>query len=338
MSILERTDEKNREARRVSEFISDEERLASIRRTVEATDSTGIDVEALAAQAVEVYWTDRERRIKADLAAAREETVNGAIAIAARIGDPIREAIWDMASAIAPVLILVGAYLLVLRSDASAGVVVQHPRYAAAFVALAVFALAGGVAGFIAKKHGRELGVLEFTRHSLGALAAGVLIGIGALGYAGSQVKHQRDATVRIVDRQLQELSVLSLQSRQRTGKFLEGPQTCQLEQMKCTEQISLKEAVYRVAAQNVGVFEAKVQPTGGELVWQHANAQDVLARFFVGKVHAVSADSFVFEEPNGEKKRVQFAPGSRRPSEGSVVAISVESKSQTATTLAEMR
>src|SRR5437773_755481 len=118
MSILERTDEKNREARN-SEFISDEERLASIRRTVEATDSTGIDVEALAAQAVEVYWTDREKQIKVDLAAAREETVNGAIAIAARIGDPIREAIWDMASAIAPVLILVGAYLLALRSDAS---------------------------------------------------------------------------------------------------------------------------------------------------------------------------------------------------------------------------
>jgi len=57
----------------LSAFGPDEDRLAAIRRTVEATDADGIDVGGLAARAVEAYWTDREEQIQADLAAAKED-------------------------------------------------------------------------------------------------------------------------------------------------------------------------------------------------------------------------------------------------------------------------
>ena len=234
----------------------DADRIAAIARTRhETVGPEGIDIRKLVADAASAYWKNREDEMRRDSRNLQEEVADCCTHVLEPDCGSTAPIFWvDALAAVLPPAALVSVYFALLKSE---GTSARSSAQIRDFPCSGFFCCGASIRNITRTKN--RLMRSEAAIHSLGSLAAGVCIALAALGLLASNVKQKRDASIN----RLEELAVLSLQQRQRTGAFL---QTAVMSTHVKTNEVTMDRAVYRADADS-GSFVAEIGPTGGVLV-----------------------------------------------------------------------
>jgi len=322
------------------EALNDEQLLDDIRRTVKAvTIPKELDFRALAVQATDQYWSDREK----GLINREGERVND-IAIAYRAAqrrmvDPLKETLVEAAFALIPsVIIIIVLWLLP----------VQFGRNRYVIFGYLLLALTGLVASLLIAKRIVQAyrGIEErpsYIEYTIGALAGGLLAAAlsGSLSLQEKIVNRQaheelKTASLELAQNRMLDLSRVTMEQKLNTGELNGIPQPSQpLEpnnkrNLRITsDKISRDKLVYRAESEELPApLEVKIDKNTGAISLLKDGMVEERAKFFVGTVEEVSISSHTFTlKVSGEQGvekilALSYSPSVSQPIQGQSVFV----------------
>jgi hypothetical protein len=316
-----------------SEFSREEARLLdAIHKTEREMEiPPGVDVRALAVDAVNAYWAERDEVERGKETGLIKETAALARATARRMIDPVWEFGCDLASVIIPAgAALLAAYVVFFKSNffnETGSVMDAGPgRSIYIFVVIPLgLALYLAVRFFVVKWESyRTYAVL--LHHSMGSLVAGLIIaaviwGLGGYSYRqkakavrvsadlSQSSQELRTVSLALAQDQLEEISLKSIAEKQATGEFLVAdadymsvPAARNLLNVT-TKKLEPHKVEYKAAFKGwqdlQGELSALVGPDGGAIYYQTPEEREVRTQFVVGRIERLSGDGFNLKVKN---------------------------------------
>src|SRR6185437_4795059 len=336
-----------------SNFASDAERLAAIRKTAEElAEPPGTDLQILVGEAINAYWAARENAVEM---ATREgtsdfrfvdETIALARAAAWNMVNPVREFFSDFFSTLAP-----AAITLILVGVAAALVAMSGWNTPTKWLPITTTALPlilGATTMIVFFRHGRPVvGKWEFLRHSIGAVAGGAMLAGLLFGYSALQRRSRqvvsRDLSASssaLAQSSLEELVLSSIERRHVEGAFLQTSSNLEISESSAkilsfhTKSNVQQQAIYEVAARGLnGQLIAEVTPTNGHLYYEGSGARQLRSTFLYGKVQEVDDTGFSLMSDNNVKQltKLNRGPFVSKPALGDYVIVAIEPSTATA-------
>lgn len=288
---------------------TDEEFLEDIRRTIrEVTVPDGLDVGALAWQAVEKYWDGREKGVidREGVLIDNAELVNN-IAIR-RLAEPTKRVLWNM---VLTLLLPLAALLALLFSPsfykATAELVTG---YRPSYIAVGALVVIAVLLGFKWVMQSESLTLSQQTMMSLMNGVGATAIVLMSAGFTLQiEATRQQALKVSLAAQRMLEFSRITMEQKIRTGNYEASPppvQTVPLDEaetLQVTKTVTKDKVVTYKARSNEfpATIEVRIDKDSGEVSVLEDEKRENKAKFFVGTVINVSGNSFILRVDEGQ-------------------------------------
>jgi hypothetical protein len=258
---------------------SADERWIAIKRTQRkmAAPPGGEDIGALLAKSLDAYWTQHEE----DAQVAKRVEIPGIFRRAASL---FRNDFWsDFAFASVPVALV----LLIGWATTQSGILLPDWwHWAASAVTLLLLTVT------LVALRSRRVAWLEYSG---GALVAGLTMALLTGVYVYRQTQASNSFALATLQVKLADIAVVSLQSKQDTGRFLNTHLRHKFLSVE-TAAISSQEAIYKASAKNFpGKLIAELGPRSGSVRWTARNPDDVRVTVAAGMLVRIEKEAWLF-------------------------------------------